>query len=105
MQFWYWLQYGPKVSANLGFGFGIGPKPKQWFRLYTNVYNVHAGRNVKGIGNVDPGKSALVILDNDYSKNNNNRGLYGTISWQISNNKNTKGTPTRLVLGFAVPYE
>ena len=23
------------VSANLGFGFGIGPKPKQWFRSYT----------------------------------------------------------------------
>ena len=27
---------GPKVSANLGFGVGIGPKPKQWFRSYTN---------------------------------------------------------------------
>ena len=26
---------GPKVSANLGFGIGIRPKPKQWFRSYT----------------------------------------------------------------------
>ena len=72
---------------------------------------MHAGRNVKGIGNVDPGKSALVILDNDYSNNEHNRGLYGTISWQISKNRNEKGTTTRkatttrLVLGFAVPYE
>ena len=64
---------------------------------------MHAGRNVKGIGNVDPGKSALVILDNDYSNNKHNRGLYGTISWQIS--KKQKATTTRLVLGFAVPYE
>ena len=23
-----WLQYRPKVSVNLGFGFGIRPKPK-----------------------------------------------------------------------------
>ena len=67
---------------------------------------MHAGRNVKGIGNVDPGKNALVILDNYYSNNPTfNYGLYGTISWQISNNKNIKGTTTRLVLGFAVPYE
>ena len=72
---------------------------------------MHAGRNVKGIGNVDPGKSALVILDNDYSNNKHDHGLYGTISWQISTNKNVKGTETRkattdrLILGFEVPYE
>ena len=58
---------------------------------------------MKGIGNVDPGKSALVILDNDQSNNHHNRGLYGTISWQIR--KKQKATKTRLVLGFAVPYE
>ena len=34
MWFRYQLQYQPKVSANLCFGFGIGPKPKQWFRSY-----------------------------------------------------------------------
>ena len=28
MWFWYRLRYRPKVSANLGFGFRIGPKPK-----------------------------------------------------------------------------
>ena len=28
MWFQYRLQYRPKVSANLGFGFGIGPKSK-----------------------------------------------------------------------------
>ena len=72
---------------------------------------MHAGRNVKEIGNVDPGNNALVILDNDYSNNSHDRGLYGTISWQISTNKNVEGTTTRratttrLVLGFAVPYE
>ena len=33
MQFRYWLRYQPKISVNLGFG--IGPKPKQWFRSYT----------------------------------------------------------------------
>ena len=72
---------------------------------------MHAGRNVKEIGNVDPGKYALVILDNDYSNNTHNRGLFGTISWQISNKKNVKGTTTRkatttrLILGFAVPYK
>ena len=33
MQFRYRLRNRPKVSANLGFG--IGPKPKQWFRSYT----------------------------------------------------------------------
>ena len=71
----------------------------------------HAGKKVTEIGNVDPGKSALVILDNDYSNNKQNRGLFGSISWQISTNKNVKGTKTRkatatrLVLGFAVPYE
>ena len=37
MQFRYQLQYRPKVSANLGFSFGIGPKPKQWFRSYTTL--------------------------------------------------------------------
>ena len=26
--FRYWLRYWPKVSVNMGFGFGIGPKPK-----------------------------------------------------------------------------
>ena len=35
MQFRYWLQYRPKVSDNVGFSLGIGPKPKQWFRSYT----------------------------------------------------------------------
>jgi hypothetical protein len=71
----------------------------------------YAGKKVTKIGNVDPGKSALVILDNDYSNNPHNRGLYGTISWQISTNKNVKGTETRkattdrLILGFEVPYE
>ena len=28
MWFQYRLQYRPKLSGNLGFGFGIGPKPK-----------------------------------------------------------------------------
>jgi hypothetical protein len=28
MWFWYGLWYRLKVSANLGFGFGIGPKQK-----------------------------------------------------------------------------
>ena len=28
-------RYQPKVSANLSFGFSIGPKPKYWFRSYT----------------------------------------------------------------------
>ena len=35
MQFWYRLGYRPKVSANLGFGFGIRPKPKYLFWSYT----------------------------------------------------------------------
>ena len=26
--FWYWLRYRPKVSTNLDFGSGIGPKTK-----------------------------------------------------------------------------
>ena len=74
-------------------------------------YSDYAGRNVKKIGDVDPGKSALVILDNNYINNSQNRGLYGTISWQISMSKNVKGTTTRkatktrLILGFEVPYE
>ena len=72
--------------------------------MFPTVDFGNAGKKVTEIGNVDPGKSALVILDNDYSNNHHNRGLYGTISWQISNNKNIKGTTTRLVLGFAVPY-
>ena len=38
MWFWYQLRYWPKVLANVGFGFGIRPKPKQWFRLYTTLY-------------------------------------------------------------------
>ena len=72
----------------------------------------HAGKKVTEIGNVDPGKSAMIILDNDYSNNPSfNYGLYGTISWQISKNKNVEGTTTRkatkdrLVLGFAIPYK
>ena len=36
--FLYWLRYQPKVSANLGFGFGIRPKPKYWFRSCTMQY-------------------------------------------------------------------
>jgi hypothetical protein len=28
MRFWYRLRYRAKVSANLSFGFGIGPKPQ-----------------------------------------------------------------------------
>ena len=28
-----------KVSANLGFSIGIGPKPKQWVRSYTSLFN------------------------------------------------------------------
>ena len=31
MWFWYQLRYQPKVLANVGFGFGIGSKPKWWF--------------------------------------------------------------------------
>ena len=71
----------------------------------------YAGKSVTEIGNVDPGKSALLILDNDYNNNKQNRGLYGTISWQISTNKNVEGSTTRkatrdrLVLGFAIPYK
>ena len=34
MWFWYQLWYRLKVSANFGFSFGIGPKPKYWFRLF-----------------------------------------------------------------------
>ena len=30
---WYWLLYQLKVLANLGYGFGIGPKPKLWLRF------------------------------------------------------------------------
>ena len=72
---------------------------------------MHAGRNVKKIGNVDPGKSAMIILDNDYSINWEDRGLFGTISWQISSKKIVKGattrkaTTTRLILGFEVPFQ
>ena len=72
-------------------------------------YSSNAGKKVTEIGNVDPGKSALIILDNDYSINHHDRGLFGTISWQISKNYNEKGTTTRkastdrLILGFAVP--
>ena len=36
MWFRYRLRYRPKVSANLGFSFGIGPKPKHGFRSYTS---------------------------------------------------------------------
>ena len=35
--FRYRLQCWLKVSANLGFGYGIRPKPKQWFRSYTSM--------------------------------------------------------------------
>ena len=35
--FRYRLGYRQKLSTNLGFGIGIGPKPKQWFRSYTRI--------------------------------------------------------------------
>ena len=80
--------------------------------MFPTVDFSNAGNKTKTkIGNVDPGKSALVILDNDYSNNHYNYGIFGTISWQISTNKNVEGTTTRkatrdrLVLGFAVPYK
>ena len=31
--------YRPQVSANKGFGFDIGPKPKEWFRSFTTWDN------------------------------------------------------------------
>ena len=34
--FRYRFRYLPKVLANYSFGFGIGPKPKWWFRSFTN---------------------------------------------------------------------
>ena len=41
MWFRYRLQYRLKVSANLGFS--IGPKPKKWFRSYSNSNQVEGG--------------------------------------------------------------
>ena len=38
MWFRYRLQYGLRVSANLDFCSSIGPKPKQWFLLYTIAF-------------------------------------------------------------------
>ena len=79
--------------------------------MFPTVDFGNAGKKVTEIGNVDPGKSAMIILDNNYSNNHHNYDIYGTISWQISTNKNVEGTTTRkatkdrLVLGFAIPYK
>ena len=37
MWFQYQLRYWLKVLANLGFSFGIRPRPKYWFQSYTTM--------------------------------------------------------------------
>ena len=43
--------------------------------------------------------SQLFIFDNI------NAGVYGSISWQISNKRGDKATKTRLILGFSIPWK
>ena len=113
-QYIFFLVQGSEIYTSNKSQVGVGVLIENYSKyelMFPTVDFSNAGKKVTEIGNVDPGKSAMIILDNDYSNNHHNYGIFGTISWQISSNKNVKGTKTRkatttrLILGFSVPYK
>jgi hypothetical protein len=51
MWFRYWLRYQPKLFANFGFSFGIGPKPRLVVLWYTTVATQSSRPNVSPVSN------------------------------------------------------
>ena len=88
--------YEPKTSP-MGVGIVIENYSK-YNLMFPTVNFKDLSQATTEVKDVNSRSSQLFIFDNI------NAGVYGSISWQISNKRGDKATKTRLILGFSIPW-
>ena len=97
----------PDIYKSKDYQMGVGIVIENYSKynlMFPTVNFENAGKAKTEVKDVNSRSSQLFIFDNDYSNNNGNHGVFGTISWQVSNKQGDKATKTRLVLGFSIPW-
>ena len=89
--------YKPK-NYPMGVGIVIENYSKYNLMFPTVNFNDQSQATTE-IKDVNSRSSQLFIFDNI------NAGVYGSVSWQISNKRGDKATKTRLILGFSIPWK
>ena len=89
--------YKPETNP---MGVGIVIENYSKYNLMFPTVNFEDSSQAKTeVKDVNSRSSQLFIFDNI------NAGVYGSISWQVSNRRGDKATKTRLVLGFSIPWK